>query len=143
MLSDGLSKLEANSQFDLKFYNTYGKSTLYNISRTNINITCSIITTRELSDIDKNTIRDYIRRVVDAANDSGNLSISDIYTACIANFNTNEKVIRSISINSVNGEIVEYIYQQNKENADLIVPEYLTLSFNPDEIERSITFRTI
>ena len=89
MLQDGLSKLEANSQFDLKFFNTHGPSMYYNVSNTNFLINIDIALTKNITEAEKDLIRDYIRRVVDQGNDNGFLNTSDIITMTINNFNSN------------------------------------------------------
>ena len=142
MLMDGLEKLEANSQFDFKFFNTHGPSTYYNVSRTDFIINIDIALAYLISDAEKDLIRDYIRRIVDRANDDGFLNTSDIITMTLQNFNSKNKVIKNIYINSVNGEALAII-APNYDAEKPEVPEYLTFPFDKEKINAAITFRVV
>jgi hypothetical protein len=142
MLLDGLEKLEANSQFDFKFFNTHGPSTYYNVSKTDFTVNIDIALAYTISDIEKDQIRDYIRRIVDRANDDGFLNTSDIITMTLQNFNSKNKLIKNVYINSVDGEALAII-APNYDAVKPEVPEYLTFPFDAEKIRSAITFRVV
>jgi hypothetical protein len=125
LLKQNLGRLESNTFFNLKFFNTYGQSQLYNTLKTNIDLEMDIYVT-ELTDGLTNNIRDYIRILVDGANNSRSLKVSSIINSLTSNF----PIIDHIDFKGLNSTFNQYVDQissltlaQRKQ----YVPEYLNL----------------
>jgi len=129
LLKQNLGRLESNTFFNLKFFNTYGQSQFYNTLKTNIDLEMDIYVT-ELTDGLTNEIRDYVRLVVDNSNNSLSFKVSSLINSLSNNF----PVIDHIDFMGLNGTFNQYIDQistltQNQRK--LYIPEYLNLQ-KPD-----------
>lgn len=102
ILEENIGKLETNTFFDLKFYNSHGVSKLYNTTTTNIDLemvihlddTVSTYTTESQSSL-QTEIRSYIRRLIDKMNDDGKITIS--------------KVISQLQRDETYGDYINYV----------------------------------
>jgi hypothetical protein len=125
LLKQNLGRLESNTFFNLKFFNTYGQSQFYNTLKTNIDLEMDIYVT-ELTDGLTNEIRDYVRLVVDNSNNNLSFKVSSLINSLSNNF----PVIDHIDFKGLNGTFNQYIDQistltQNQRK--LYIPEYLNL----------------
>jgi hypothetical protein len=125
LLKQNLGRLESNTFFNLKFFNTYGQSQFYNTLKTNIDLEMDIYVT-ELTDGLTNEIRDYVRLVVDNSNNNLSFKVSSLINSLSNNF----PVIDHIDFKGLNGTFNQYIDQistltQNQKK--LYIPEYLNL----------------
>ena len=133
LLKENLGKLETSTFFDLKFYNTYGQSFLYNTTNTNMQLYFTITLTDEIrnsnaADITslKNDIRSYIRRVVDKSNNDGCIRISSII-ALLGKNETYGQYIDHIDVAGVNGSYTQYIKKLSDVDESSTAPEWLNL----------------
>ena len=125
MLKENLGKLETNTFFDLKFYNTYGNAQYYNTISTNLKLELDIhlkenayATGLEL------TIRDFVRLLVDDANTSKSLRISDLIRNLTNQFYNQ---IDYVDFKGLNGTFAQYISQTSSIRPNLYAPEYLNI----------------
>lgn len=128
MLKENLTKLETSTFFDLKFYNTYGPSKLYNTSRTNLDLELDIYLKQEFENNEnlKKEIISYVRRAVDKSNDSKKLRISSIISL-IQQTDTYGNYIDHIDFRGLNGTFNQFI-KRNNEDEIYYAPEWLNLS---------------
>ena len=133
LLKENLGKLETSTFFDLKFYNTYGQSFLYNTTNTNMQLYFNITLTDEIrnsnaADIKslQDDIRSYIRRVVDKSNNDGCIRISSII-ALLGKSETYGQYIDHIDVAGVNGSYTQYIKKLSDVDESSTAPEWLNL----------------
>lgn len=123
MLKQNLGKLETNTFFDLKFYNTYGDSQYYNTLRTDIKLELDIYL-REYTDDLKLRIQDYTRLLVDRANDGEELSISNITTNLKLSF---PESITRIEFKGLNDTFAQHIGRTAGVREGEYAPEHLNI----------------
>ena len=133
LLKENLGKLETSTFFDLKFYNTYGQSFLYNTTNTNMQIYLTITLTDEIKNSNaaditslQNDIRSYIRRVVDKSNNDGCIRISSII-ALLGKSETYGQEIDHMDVAGVNGSDTQYIKKLSDVDESSAAPEWLNL----------------
>ena len=104
--------MESNTFFNLKFFNTYGISYLYDTISTNVRLQLDIYFKEALDDSVKqdyaSQIRQFIRSVVEQGNDSDRLKISDVIAYTTATY---MDYIDHIDFNGLNGTFNQYIKQ--------------------------------
>lgn len=144
LLKENLGKLETSTFFDLKFYNTYGQSFLYNTTNTNMQLYLTITLTDEIKNSNaaditslQNDIRSYIRRVVDKSNNDGCIRISSII-ALLGKSETYGQYIDHIDVAGVNGSYTQYIKKLSDVDESSSAPEWLNL--DSAMIDDMITF---
>jgi hypothetical protein len=126
MLKENLGKLETNTFFDLKFYNTYGDSQYYNTPRTDIKLELDIYVPSNLYSLElENRIRDYTRLLVDNSNELNSLRVSDIIKNLTVSFNG---IIDHIDFKGLNNTFNQYIEKIPTIRDNLYAPEYLNIS---------------
>jgi hypothetical protein len=125
MLKENLGKLETNTFFDLKFYNTYGNAQYYNTISTNLKLELDIhlkenayATGLEL------TIKDFVRLLVDDANTSKSLRVSDLIRNLTNQFYNQ---IDYVDFKGLNDTFTQYISQTSSIRPNLYAPEYLNI----------------
>lgn len=129
-LRENTSKLESNTFFNLKFFNTYGISYLYDTITTNIRLQLDIFFKEDIDDSLKQDlakqIRQFIRTVVEQGNDNHRLKVSDVIAYTTATYND---YIDHIDFNGLNGTFNQYIRQvQTTTNNSTKYPlEYFNL----------------
>jgi hypothetical protein len=123
-LRENLGKLETNTFFDLKFYNTYGDSQYYNTSRTDLELEMDIYV-YEYSEELESSIRDYVRLLVDKSNDKKSLRISSLIKDVSTTFS---KFVDHIEFKGLNGTFVQYLSEIETTAKNLFAPEYLNIS---------------
>jgi hypothetical protein len=125
MLKENLGKLETNTFFDLKFYNTYGNAQYYNTLTTNLKLELDIhLKENTYYEGLELTIKDFVRLLVDGANTIKSLKISDF----IRNL-TNEfyNQIDYVDFKGLNNTFAQYIGQTTTIKSNLFPPEYLNI----------------
>jgi hypothetical protein len=125
MLKENLGKLETNTFFDLKFYNTYGNAQYYNTLTTNLKLELDIhLKENTYYEGLELTIKDFVRLLVDGANTIKSLKISDL----IRNL-TNEfyNQIDYVDFKGLNNTFAQYIGQTTTIKSNLFPPEYLNI----------------
>lgn len=128
LLKDNLDRLETSTFFNLKFYNTYGVSNLYNTSNTNIKLRLIV----HLNNADhmnnenlKAEIKSYIRKLVDNMNNDNSFNYSALNSA-ICSSETYGNYIRNVEFVGLNGTFNQYIGRLSINN-DIYTPEWLNL----------------
>lgn len=119
LLKSNANALETNTSYNLKFMNTYGLSHKYNCVSTNIKLELYVYV-NDASIGPK--IKDYIRRLVDKANDEGYLRVSKIITLTELKF---AEYIDHIDFAGLNGTFNQFIEPVSTTTSD--VPEYFNL----------------
>ena len=121
ILKENLKKLETNTFFDLKFFNTYGPSQLYDTLKTNLNFETTVYLKEE---VDKETlsplIKDYIRRLIDNSNNNNSLKVSQINSEVLKAY---EAYIDHIDFEGLNGTFKQSIKKLDNDNEYLYTPE--------------------
>lgn len=138
LLKENLNKLETSTFFDLKFYNTYGESLLYNTLNTNVELEMNIVLRDNYKSDDtlKKEIRSYIRRAIDASNEDESIRISSL-SSLVTDSNTYGNYIDHIDFVSLNGTFSQYI-KRNANNEVAYTPEWLNLDV--ETLEEMIKF---
>jgi hypothetical protein len=122
-LKENLGKLETNTFFDLKFYNTYGPSQYYNSLRTDMNLELDVYV-YEYSDTLASAIRDLVRLLVDGANNRKALRISSLIKDLTSSF---DRYIDHIDFKGLNGTFTQYIKEDATITKNLFAPEYFNI----------------
>lgn len=137
ILKENIDKLETNTFFDIKFYNTYGSAHIYNSLKTNLDLDLEVVLLDEYKNNEyvKNNIKSYIRRLVDESNKSYNVSVSSIITATNNNFNN---YIDHINIYGLNDTGNQYINKIAGVDESQYVPEWLNIQ--PSSLNDRIKF---
>jgi hypothetical protein len=126
-----LDKVENGNEFDLKFYNTFGRSKIYetvNVALTlNLTIELKVAYSEELN----TNIRNYLITYINSANDREGFATSNVVTYLESKFSE----IDNIVINSINGENIQKIEKKLQSLQPVIdstnyVPEFLNLTPN-------------
>ena len=125
MLKENLGKLETNTFFDIKFFNTYGAAQYYDTLKTNIALELDVYL-RKGVDVSKATplIRDHVRLLVDSANVNEKLSISEVIRDLSLQY-YNE--IDHIDFKGLNGSFQQHIEKIGGISQNLFAPEYLNI----------------
>ena len=133
VLKENIDKLETNTFFDIKFYNTCGSAHIYDSLKTNIDLDMDIYLQDEYKDNEsvKSSIKSYIRRLVDESNKTGGLRISSIIAMVNNNFNDQ---IDHIDFRGLNDSFNQYITKISNIDESLHVPEWLNIL--PDSLKR-------
>lgn len=121
MLRNNMNKLETNTTFNLKFMNTHGYSQNYSTINTNINIDMTIYLKNNGTGIEQE-IRDYVRVLIDKANEDKALRISQIIALTSIAYS---QYIDHIDFEGLNGTFDQYI--DLLDSSSSIVPEYFNL----------------
>lgn len=114
ILRENLGKLETNTFFDLKFYNTFGESQYFNTLRTNIDLELDIYVSETSSSIEQ-AMKDYTRLLIDKEALSGTLKISNIIKELTNNF----PAIDHIDFKGLNGTFNQYIKEKTTVSKNL------------------------
>jgi hypothetical protein len=122
-LKENLGKLETNTFFDLKFYNTYGPSQYYNSLRTDMDLELDVYV-YEYSDTLALAIKDFVRLVVDASNNRSALRVSSLIKDLTSNF---DRYIDHIDFKGLNGTFTQYISEDQSIAKNLYAPEYFNI----------------
>lgn len=122
-LRENLGKLESNTFFDLKFYNTYGPSQFYNSLRTDMDLELDVYV-YEYSDTLASAIRDLVRLLVDGANNRSALRISTLIKDLTNGF---DRYIDHIDFKGLNGTFTQYIKEDPSISKNLYAPEYFNI----------------
>jgi hypothetical protein len=131
LIRDNLDRLENNFDVDLKLYNTYGRSMLYDTSNVHISIDLSIRLKVAYSVELDQKIKDAIKNFIVASNDTTTrkMSISNLNTFLENNFSQISHIIFN-GVNGLNIQAINYIYtpEQMKEQKIRSAPEYLNVA---------------
>jgi len=139
ILKENLALLETSTFFNIKFFNTYGVSHLYDTATTNLNIALTI----NLVEAYKNDtalqaeIRSYVRRVIDKMNKDGKGVRISTLTAMLTNAKTYGQYIDHIDFAGMNDSYVQFIEPLDVSERNY-PPEWLNIQ--PEVAERYITF---
>lgn len=122
--------LHNNTSVDVKFYNTYGPSKLFNLDRPNISLVLDVRSKGRISTTLKDEIRSAVAKFVQSCNDNdrSRFSISNLTTYLEQNI-TDIAFVRFVSMNGVASQNAEMIYssaaltQDNKR-----IPEYINVT---------------
>ena len=139
ILKENIDKLETNTFFDIKFYNTYGTAHIYDTLTTNTKVSFNIVLQNDYKDESlysniRSEIKSYIRRLVDESNKTNSLRISSIITLTDSTFN---EYIDHIEFMGLNDSFNQYIKKLDIDES-LQVPEWLNIP--ADKIDDYITF---
>ena len=134
--------LENNFLIDFKFFNTYGKSTLFSIDKNGNHLVDRIHLTLKfevklLKTSDNNT-KDYIindiKQMIENLNDLDSLHIPNLITTITNTYRNSIEYIEFLGFNDYPEEIapgIQHLYKQ--ENDDIsAVPEFLCVNVNSD-----------
>lgn len=146
VLRANFEKLRNNTDVNMKFYNTYGVSYLYNISTVNLALSLDIKLYNYSKDTDTK-IRAHIVEFVRTSNDTEDqiFSVSNLITSLEKTFSQ----IRYITFNSLNGmniQEVKLIDTSSSEQEYEYPPECLSIGYtrrNPDLGQEDIPDITI
>ncbi|QXN70134.1 hypothetical protein INTERNEXUS_93 [Bacillus phage vB_BspM_Internexus] len=145
-LTDNMDKLENNTSIDVKFYNTYGKSSWYDtgkvwdstqnkyvlkgLDRIDLDLNLTIYANNAVTSETDIAIKSYISDFVESCNDEEIFPISNLIRRLEENFD----IIRYIEFNSINDKVVQKIESSHSSFLDMTkqeiidyVPEYLNL----------------
>ena len=137
-LQTSMNKLENNTNMDVKFYDTYGKSNWYYsgdtengiISRIDLDINMNIYTNSVVSNDLDSAVKKFISDFVESCNEEMLFPISNLWRRLEEEFD----FIRYIEINSINGLPVQKIeskftsfLEMTKNEIIDYVPEYLNI----------------
>ena len=139
ILKENIDKLETNTFFDIKFYNTYGTAHIYDTLTTNIKVKFNIILKDAYKDETayaniRSEIKSYIRRLIEESNKTNSLRISSIITLTDTAFTS---YIDHIEFRGLNDTFNQYIKKLNIDES-LQVPEWLNIP--ADKIDEYIDF---
>lgn len=137
-----LTELEESFDFDLKFFNTYGPSTIFRIGRSEqplnrVNLTMKFVV-KLFPGIDRKivqTIKDNIKTYVENINENvDDIHMSNLIKYILDSFSDTVKYIEFVDINGMDTSIQ---YLQKKDNGDIDkVPEFLNINlldnYEPD-----------
>lgn len=134
ILKENNSKLETSTFFNLKFYNTYGHSQLYNTSRTDLKLELYIVMADEYktNDILKENIKAYTRKIVDQMNESQQFNISTIIKL-LTDDSTYGNYISHIEFRGLNNTFNQTINSLSDVDADDYTPEWLNITLQNDQ----------
>lgn len=126
--------LENNFLIDFKFFNTYGKSTMYSIDRDGKELVDRIHLTlnfevRLLKTSDNNTVNyiiQDIKQMIENLNDLESLHIPNLITTITNTYRNSIDYIEFLGFNDY-GPGVQHLYRQEKEDVEA-VPEFLTVN---------------
>lgn len=147
ILKQSLNKLEANTTYDFKFYNTCGRAQYYDCMKTDLDLLLVITLAKKYANNEtlKTQIRDYIRMYIDSCNNNNEFYMTGLVVACTGAFNqtaTSADVIKNIEFRSMNGAMDDHIlpFSDNADKEYMFVPEWFGLPFNPETNEDNIIF---
>ncbi len=123
-LRDNLGKLETNTFFDLKFYNTFGDSEYYNTPRTDLNLELDVYVFERTDEL-ATAIRDYVRLLVDSSNSRSSLRVSTLIRDLTTNFS---RYIDHVDFKGLNGTFTQFVSEISTVSKNLYAPEYLNIS---------------
>jgi hypothetical protein len=123
-LRDNLGKLETNTFFDLKFYNTYGDSQYYDTSRTDLDLELDVYVFERTDEL-ATAIKDYVRLLVDDSNRKGALRVSALIKDLSTAFS---RYIDHVDFKGLNGTFTQYVGEIASVSKNLYAPEYLNIS---------------
>ncbi|ALN97947.1 hypothetical protein Bp8pS_268 [Bacillus phage vB_BpuM-BpSp] len=144
-----IDKLENNTDIDIKFYNTHGKSMNYygnkeyinttnsykfnNIDRIDLDLNLNIYVNNAISSDDDKAIKKYISDFIESCNKENVFPVSNLFRRLEENF----EIIRFIELNSVNNKNMQKIENKYSSFEDMTkkeiinyVPEYLNIRKN-------------
>jgi len=124
LLRENLGRLETNTFFDLKFFNTYGESQYYNTTRTNMDLELDVYVF-EYTDELASAIKDYVRLLVDNSNERKALRISSLIKDLTSNFS---RYIDRVEFKGLNGTFTQFIKETDTITKNLFAPEYFNIS---------------
>ena len=147
ILKQSLNKLEANTTYDFKFYNTCGRAQYYDCMKTDLDLLLVVTLAKKYANNEtlKTQIRDYIRIYIDSCNNNNEFYMTGLVVACTGAFNqtaTSADVIKNIEFRSMNGAMDDHIlpFSDSADKEYMFVPEWFTLPFNPTTNEENIIF---
>ena len=142
--------LHNNTSVDVKFYNTYGPSKLFNLDRINISLVLDVRSKGRVSSDFKATIRTAAAAFIQTCNDNdrGRFSISNL-TTYLETTITDIAFVKFVSLNGVAAQNAEMIYSATALSQDNTrIPEYInaatilqsTLDTNPYVPDITVNF---
>ena len=137
VLKENIDKLETNTFFDIKFYNTYGAAQIYDSLKTNIDLEMDIYLANGYKGDEniKTNIKSYIRRIIDESNKTGALRCSSIVSLTDNNFN---EYIDHIDFKGLNNSFNQYIGKLDVDESKHVL-EWLNIS--PKSLDTLIKFK--
>jgi hypothetical protein len=124
MLKDNLGKLETNTFFDLKFYNTKGSSKYFNTTKIDIKLEMDVHVVG-FNETLENQIKDYTRLLVDRSNVNNSLKVSVLIKELTAAFPNNISYIIFKGLNDTFNQYLEF-----SKGTGLSAPEYFSIPNN-------------
>ncbi len=122
MLKDNLGRLETNTFFDLKFFNTKGLSKYFNTTKIDIKLELDVHVLDYTESL-ASQIKDYTRLLVDRSNMTNSLKISLLIKELTAAFPANISYIVFKGLNDTFNQYLEY-----SRGTSLAAPEYFSIS---------------
>ena len=137
VLKENIDKLETNTFFDIKFYNTYGAAQIYDSLKTNIDLEMDVYLANGYKNDEniKTNIKSYIRRIVDESNKTGAIRCSSIVSLTDSNFN---EYIDHIDFKGLNNSFNQYIGKLDVDESKHVL-EWLNIS--PKSLDTLIKFK--
>jgi hypothetical protein len=137
ILKENIEKLETNTFFDIKFYNTYGYSYIYNSNTTNLTLDLNIHLEDAYINNEsvKSQIKSYIRRLVDLTNNTGRLGISNITGLVDNKYADYIKYIEFVGLNDTFSQCVE-----KKKGVDETMQVLEWINIPPETLDKHIKF---
>lgn len=124
-----LNRIENSNDFDVKYYNTYGPSTMYNTRNVNLNIKLEITLNTQYSDeVDKN-IRDGIANFINTKEERPGFAASNLITYLENSF----PEIDSIVVKEINGSSIQKVERligigDSIKHSIKYTPEYMNVT---------------
>jgi hypothetical protein len=125
ILNGNLGRLENNTTFDMKFYNTSGLSYLHSSSTTNIRLSLSITSKTVLTTEDQSNIKEFIYDFIENSNEDRVISISLLMTDLQLAFYDLIKYIEFRGLNDTFDQTILYLKSQEQ---NISIPEYINIS---------------
>ena len=142
LLKENLEKLETSTYFNIKFYNTYGKSVMYNTTDVNLDLELYISLKAQYTGIEydklRTEIRSYIRKIVDSMNNGQQgFILSSLYNTLMTAYGS---YIANIQFLGLNGTFEQVIEKTGIEEDIGYPPEWLNI--DSDSLVDRITFNS-
>jgi hypothetical protein len=123
MLKSNLGRLETNTFFDLKFYNTYGESQYYNTLRTDLDLELDVYVNAYSEEL-QGRIQEFVRILIDRSNEENSIRISQIMKDLTEEF---EGDIDHIEFKGLNGTFSQHIRRKSSSSLMLSAPEHFQI----------------
>ena len=140
LLKENFEKLENNTSFNLKLYNTYGRSKFFNTKNINLMLKLKIKLKVAFSSSLDFSIKLFIMRFIEGINTKTVFPISNLITSLENSFSEIDYMIYEDDDNCFGYAIQNYNVQSNLilTNTEKYVPEYLNVELESDDFNTDL-----